>query len=76
MVYSFDFLSQSALEGLQSQGHGESVSLDAHAECKDKVLYVDQTAFMKTLGATVDWDSVKEELFFVDKEGNRMDPNH
>ena len=75
MVYSFDFISPAQLEDLEIEGHGEAVALTA-SEFPNKTLYVHQTAFMKVLSATLDFDAEKSELYLQDKEGNAMDPNH
>jgi hypothetical protein len=70
MVYRFDFADAGELALLEAEGGGEEVVAGGGR------LFVHRSAFMKVLGSTVDYDGGKGELFFVDKEGNRMDPNH
>ena len=40
------------------------------------LLYVHDSAFMKVLGAELDWSEEEECVLFRDREGNLMDPNH
>ena len=74
MVYAFDFATEEALVELEKEGGGERIALEGLKE--GRCIYVHVTAFMKLLGSTVKYDSMKGELSFWDKEGNVHDPNH
>ena len=71
MVFSFDFLSHSALISEVARAGGESVPIG-----NGGLLFVHDTAFMKVLGAEIDWNEEEECVLFRDREGNLMDPNH
>lgn len=71
MVFSFSYMSEASFDDAVRRGSGEAVLLGEG----DKKLFVDETAFMKVLGAKLDYDPEKEEIFFIDREGNRLEAN-
>jgi hypothetical protein len=79
MVYSFGYINDDELAAEEKVGRGEVVNLllddDEEEYDKKMILYVHETAFMKLLGCTLDYDFIKGEITFTDKGGNLMDAN-
>lgn len=83
MVFNFDFVTQSQI-GMRD----EPVSLEVLEDGvtpkspQDSIqdglqkLYIQENAFMKVLGATIDLDEETFTPVLFDREGNPMDPNN
>ena len=77
MVFSFDFVDA---QGLSERGVGENVGGLVGTEMvpftndSSLALYIDSTALMKVLGATVDYDQTKSSLVILDPDGKEVSP--
>ena len=68
MVFRFDFLSadEAAITTAEKAPIGEDGAL---------ALYIDSSALMKVLGATVDFDTESRSLVVLDKSGEPIIPD-
>ena len=82
MVFSFDFIdakgvtARTVISGKAGSSGGLMVGADkvAFAEDDSLALYIDSSALMKVLGATVDFDHEKSSLVILDADGNELSP--
>ena len=73
MVFSFDFVDPDWLKERES---GQVVPIEkvVFSEDESLALYIDSTALMKVLGATVDYDKSKSSLVILDPNGKEVSP--
>ena len=88
MVYTFDFVTQKDLSN-RDEPVSLEVTNETEDEQGDEIpkspqdsyddglpkLYINQHAFMKVLGSTIDIDTMSLSPILYDKEGNVLDPN-
>ena len=77
MVFSFDFIHAEGVKE-HSVGGGAGSLMGAEkvpfAEDGSLALYIDSTALMKVLGATVDYDQAKSSLVILNSDGEEVSP--